>query len=61
MEVYSGTVIGVPTDMARIEFKEKCDDVGLYRLYRFAIGKTLSSHAKVESEHGVADDKRQKK
>ena len=29
-------VFGVPSDMTRIEFKRKCDEVGLYC---FAIGK----------------------
>ena len=53
-------MFGVPSDMTRIDFKRKCDEVGLYC---FAIGnrstggRTLSSHAKAESKHGVAEDR----
>ena len=55
---------GAPSDMTRIDFKGKRDEVGLYC---FAVrrksrtgGRTLSSHAKAESEHGVAEDRSRK-
>ena len=56
-------IFGVPSGMTRIEFKTKCDEVGVYC---FPIGKVeqeggiLSSHAKTESENGVAEDRHRK-